>query len=78
MVLQMSSELEELHKLLVTQYVDMLKSGETDPRILKEVRELLKDNSITGDIVGMVNELEEVIELPEDFLPNELGLVNNG
>jgi hypothetical protein len=46
----------------------MMKAGETDPRMLKEIRELLKDNSITGDIVGMIEDINDVIELPDDFM----------
>lgn len=72
----MSKELETLHTLLVEQYVALMKAGESDPRILKEIRELLKDNSVTGDIVGMVKEINDTIELPEDYMPLEL--VNNG
>ena len=72
----MSKELETLHTLLVEQYINLMKTGESDPRILKEIRELLKDNSVTGDIVGMVKEINDTIELPEDYMPLEL--VNNG
>jgi hypothetical protein len=72
----MSKELETLHTLLVEQYVALMRAGESDPRILKEIRELLKDNSVTGDIVGMVKEINDTIELPEDYMPLEL--VNNG
>lgn len=65
----MSKELEDLHVMLVKQYMELMKKGEADPRILKEIRELLKDNSITGDIVGVVKDLKaEEIELPDDFL----------
>lgn len=68
MVFNMNNELHELHQLLITSYVKMMKAGETDPRMLKEIRELLKDNSITGDIVGMIEDINDVIELPDDFM----------
>ena len=65
----MSKELEGLHVMLVKQYMELMKKGIDDPRVLKEIRELLKDNSITGDIIGVVQDLkEEIIELPDDFL----------
>lgn len=65
----MSKELEGLHVMLVKQYMKLMKKGIDDPRILKEIRELLKDNSITGDIIGVVQDLkDELIELPDDFL----------
>lgn len=65
----MSKELEGLHVMLVKQYMELMKKGIDDPRILKEIRELLKDNSITGDIIGVVQDLkDEIIELPDDFL----------
>ena len=71
----MSKELNELHTLLVTSYVQMMKSGLVeDPRVLKEIRELLKDNDITGDIGAVVDKLNEAIEMPDEFLE----LVNNG
>jgi hypothetical protein len=67
-----------MHDLLAAQYVAMLEAGESDPRILKEVREFLKDNSVTGDVIGLLNTAtkEDVIELPEDYMPFEM--VNNG
>ncbi len=72
------NNLELLHQLLAEKYVELLQAGETDPRILKEIRELLKDNSITGDVLGLLSEAsqKDVIELPEDYMPFEM--VNNG
>lgn len=64
----MSNELKELHTLLVTSYVDMMKKGESDPRILKEIRELLKDNDITGDITEVLDTMKDTaIDLPDDW-----------
>ena len=73
----MNNELGDLHKLLVTSYVNMMKGGQVeDPRILKEIRELLKDNEITGDVsAAIAASLEEnTAVLPDDFLE----LVQNG
>jgi len=67
----MNNELGDLHKLLVTSYVKMMKGGKVeDPRILKEIRELLKDNEITGDVsAAIAASLEEnTAVLPDDFL----------
>jgi hypothetical protein len=67
----MNNELGDLHKLLVTSYVNMMKGGKVeDPRILKEIRELLKDNEITGDVsAAIAASLEEnTAVLPDDFL----------
>ncbi len=62
------NQLGELHQLLVAQYMRELKDGCSDPRILKEVRELLKDNDITGDITDTMRAIQEeaVIEMPDD------------
>jgi len=60
--------LQDLHKLLVDSYIKLMKSGCEDPRILKEVRELLKDNSITGDISDTIKSIEDYISLPADYL----------
>jgi hypothetical protein len=49
----------------------MMKGGKVeDPRILKEIRELLKDNEITGDVsAAIAASLEEnTAVLPDDFL----------
>lgn len=72
------NNLETMHELLSAHYVKMLERGVDDPRILKEVREFLKDNSVTGDVIGLLNTAtkEDVIELPEDYMPFEM--VNNG
>lgn len=65
----MSKELSELHTLLVTSYVKMMSTGAVeDPRILKEIRELLKDNDITGDISEMLDTMKETaVEIPDDW-----------
>jgi urease gamma subunit len=54
--------------MLVEAYIEMMKKGVDDPKLLKEVRELLKDNDITGDIAEMMNTIQEQeVELPEDW-----------
>lgn len=64
----MSKELNTLHTMLVEAYIEMMKKGVDDPKLLKEVRELLKDNDITGDIAEMMNTIQEQeVELPEDW-----------
>jgi len=64
------NQLGALHELLVTQYVKLMQSGCEDPRILKEIRELLKDNDITGDISDTLKAItdESVVEMPEDWV----------
>lgn len=41
------SKLQELHQKLADNYMEQLDNGVEDPRLLKEVREFLKDNNIT-------------------------------
>ena len=55
-------ELIKLHETLTKAYAELLEDGCQDPRILKEVREFLSDNSIFAD--NIVNpESNQVIEL---------------
>lgn len=58
-----------LHELLVTQYVKLMEDGCEDPRILKEIRELLKDNDITGDISETLKAItsSSMVEMPDDW-----------
>jgi len=64
------NQLGALHELLVTQYVGLMKGGCDDPRILKEIRELLKDNDITGDITDTLKAMTDkaTAELPDDWV----------
>jgi len=57
----MKEQLVELHKLLVESYIKLMKSGVEDPKLLKEIRELLKDNDITGNIEGMIERIDDAI-----------------
>ena len=41
------NKLQELHQKLADNYMEQLDNGVEDPRLLKEVREFLKDNNIT-------------------------------
>ena len=41
-----NKELTTIHKMLAITYKRMLDEGCSDPRILKEVREFLKDNGV--------------------------------
>jgi len=63
------NQLGALHELLVTQYVALMKDGCDDPRILKEIRELLKDNDITGDITDTLKAIsaKTEVDLPDDW-----------
>jgi len=47
-----------------------MKGGCDDPRILKEIRELLKDNDITGDITDTLKAMTDkaTAELPDDWV----------
>lgn len=69
------NQLGMLHELLIKQYMKELKAGCSDPRILKEVRELLKDNDITGDISDTLKSFkdEASVEMPDDW-----DIVSNG
>ncbi len=62
----MSETLNNIHSALGEFYLQYLKKGGDDPKVLKEIRELLKDNSITN----VIEEDENLssIELPEDFM----------
>jgi len=64
------NQLGALHELLVTQYVKYLAEGGDDPRMLKEVRELLRDNDITGDITDTLKAMnnQSLAELPDDWV----------
>ena len=46
-----------------------MQGGCDDPRILKEIRELLKDNDITGDITDTLKAIsaQTEVELPDDW-----------
>jgi len=57
----MKEQLVELHKLLVESYIKLMKSGVEDPKLLKEIRELLKDNDITGNIEGMIERIDDLV-----------------
>jgi len=61
----------------VTSYVKMMKDGVDDPRILKEIRELLRDNDITGDITDTLRAItdQSMVEVPDDM---DWGVVKNG
>lgn len=66
------SKLDKMHELLCEQYVKMLEAGTEDPRLLKEIREMLKDNGVTNnaeDSPALRRMAEEPIEMPEDFMP---------
>jgi len=71
------NQLGALHTLLVTSYVKMMKDGIDDPRILKEIRELLRDNDITGDITDTLRAItdQSMVEVPDDM---DWGVVKNG
>ena len=63
----MKEQLTELHKLLVESYIKMMKAGVDDPKLLKEIRELLKDNDLTGNIEGIIERIDDaIIEFGED------------
>jgi len=64
------NQLGALHELLVTSYVKIMKEGCDDPRLLKEIRELLKDNDITGDITDTLKAMTDkaTAELPDDWV----------
>lgn len=47
------TKLQELHVKLAETYSDLLNSGVDDPRVLKEVREFLRDNNITETDIAM-------------------------
>ena len=47
------STLEKLHVSLAEAYTTILEKGTDDPRMLKEVREFLRDNDITEDTIAM-------------------------
>jgi len=55
----------------------MIKDGVDDPRILKEIRELLRDNDITGDITDTLRAItdQSMVEVPDDM---DWGVVKNG
>jgi len=50
--------------------VKYLAEGGDDPRMLKEVRELLRDNDITGDITDTLKAMnnQSLAELPDDWV----------
>ncbi len=62
----MKDKLIELHNKLTESYGEILEAGCEDPRILKEVREFLSDNSIFVDNILDDNKPMEVIELDLD------------
>jgi len=63
-----NEQLVELHKMLVESYIKMMKLGVEDPKLLKEIRELLKDNDITGSIEGIIERIDEaIIDMPDDW-----------
>ena len=66
------SKLHELHEALTIKLTHLMNEGSDDPRILKEVREFLKDNNINDTTISEP-ELEaskQPIEMDDDYLTN--------
>lgn len=72
------TKIERLHVTLTEKLGEMLEHTE-DPRVLKEVREFLKENNVTADTIGETSTttLDEAIDLPDLDVEN-YRLVNNG
>ena len=63
------ADLSKLHKKLTDSFCEMLDQGLEDPKVLKEIREFLKDNEIREeDIVRIPEDTDTTIDLDVDFM----------
>lgn len=62
------SKMKNIHTLLTNHYEMLLANGCEDPKILKEIREFLRDNNINEETLSMLQVANDVgmIELPDD------------
>ena len=66
------SKLHDLHEKLTERLTTLMETGTDDPRVLKEVREFLRDNNINDTTIGepTLDASQEAIILEDDYLIN--------
>jgi hypothetical protein len=66
------NKLHDLHEKLTERLTTLMETGTDDPRVLKEVREFLRDNNINDTTIGepMLDASQEAIILEDDYLIN--------
>jgi len=66
------SKLHDLHEKLTERLTTLMETGTDDPRVLKEVREFLRDNNINDTTIGepILEASREAIILEDSYLEN--------